>query len=312
MGVSQDGEAISLTTTIPIARLGHDWGPWTPMPASCENDGYFYRDCQREGCTGREQAQGSNPDDPGESAEKATDHQWQYQETENPDIAAGTTTSLIYTCVNPRHDNDRDDTDSPLELSITGITLKGVAGQPISSLNSQLQSISGELSITWADEVDASSTLLTVDTTKIQVKAQPIYTIGVSEAWQSGLTIAVTVKRSPLDLRGVTLDPVQGYVGETAAATVLKGADGINTGAAVIEYWNPDTEAWQAQYPDWTAENVSDDWQVRATFPYDTGLYVVDQDYGPTADGYTVTDNENGTVTITQLPDHPKRHPGGG
>ena len=299
VGVSQDGEAISLTTTIPIARLGHDWGAWTPMSASCENDGYFYRDCQREGCTGREQAQGKNPDDPGESAEEATGHQWQYQETENPNIAAGTTTSLIYTCVNPRHDNDRDDTDSPLELSITGITLEGVAGQPISSLNSQLQSISGELSITWADEVDASSTLLTVDTTKIQVKAQPIYTIGVSEAWQSGLTIAVTVERSPLDLRGVTLEPVQGYVGETAAATVLKGADGINTGDAVIEYWNPETEAWQAQYPDWTAENVSDDWQVRATFPYDTGLYVVDQDYGPTADGYTVTDNENGTVTIT-------------
>ena len=119
------------------------------------------------------------------------------------------------------------------------------------SLNGQLAQAAGALSLQWDAALVQETELLTTDTTSLAVEARPAFPQGISAIWVGGLTIAVTVVKSPLDLRGVTLDPTKGYVGDTEQDTRLLGAETYLQGAAVIEYKASDgtTQKYQSYNP---------------------------------------------------------------
>ena len=245
-------------------------------------------------------------------------------------IAAGGTTTITYTCSHGYHDDERDGIAGIYGVTFQGITLSAntVSYQNGRAVRNTLASISMPRTvyaadrtavgtIGWAEGVDTTEQL-SYGTKTYPVVFTPSDALlsvydgmeAVSGCGETTLEVTVQVNKTTLSLANMRFDNVRNFQDSTnssqieATVTYLQtGSDSALLAAAVLG--TDPTCSYTGRY-DGEEETTSSTaplnnapWTgtVTMTFSYDSDLYVVDPT-APSAE-YTVSDDNNGTLTVT-------------
>lgn len=272
-----------------IDALGHDWGEWTDVPATCSVQKHQERICQREDCgTVETQNYESSP----------LGHNYQVSSISNADISPGQTTTITYRCGNADQGLHDGQFQADYSMTITGKTLSVNTTTPISEIS--LDGLSTDGTISWGDGVDTNQTL-SEGVQYIEVKFTPNnnQTFPTVSGYDGvNLRLRIDVGKTALDFSRVYFENNNRYVGQQNGAFGISGAV---EGATLTgyEFKKDGEETWSGTVPEEDSDDDTAVYTVRAVYEYDPAVYQIDSgdEYIPNPPA-SLAEGESGTVYI--------------
>lgn len=308
--VTTDGKPVTMNVDFPIEKLGHDYEKQEgTLPATCTYPERYEYLCMNvvNGLVKEEDCERPRYTENVPGGESALGHDYQVSAAENLSISKDSAgdAKITYTCEHYLTEEGQNLHDGPYDASYTWTiakqTLTASTSHTLGELTlptpqGQGNTISAKLE--WATE--DTDTLLAAGTCSYPVKLAidrdtfPDYT-------DEGFEIQVQVDKIKLDFSQVEFENATRFTGQNNAGFNVTGnPDG--TTWTQTEYSPKGKNEWSKKKPAEETANDAAEYDVRVTFSYDGGKYLLDPDDETLQppEGYTLTaGTETNTAIIT-------------